>query len=262
MKIRTSTLAKFKADGRKFAALTSYDKNTAQIFDQAGIEVLLVGDSASDNVLGNKDTLSIGLDEMIWFGHAVANAATSALVVVDLPFGTYESSPELALESATRVMKQTGAAAVKLEGGVNRAAHIAKLVDSGIPVMAHIGFTPQSVNALGGFKVQGRGEGAEKLRADAEAVSQAGAFAVVLEMVPAALASELTSWLPIPTIGIGAGADTDGQILVWQDFAGLNARVPSFAKPFANLREQLTAAATQFKDQVASGHYPPTEVDF
>jgi 3-methyl-2-oxobutanoate hydroxymethyltransferase len=262
MKIRTATLAEFKARGEKFAALTSYDQNTAQIFDEAGIEVLLVGDSASDNVLGNKDTLAIGLDEMIWFGRAVAGAAKSALVVVDMPFGSYEASPELALESATRIMKRTGAAAVKLEGGESRAAHIAKIVDAGIPVMAHVGFTPQSVHALGGFKVQGRGEGAEKLRRDASAVAQAGAFAVVLELVPAQLAAEISAELPIATIGIGAGSSTDGQILVWQDFAGLNARRPSFAKAFTELRSTLQAAAVEYRQEVRDMSFPPSETDF
>jgi 3-methyl-2-oxobutanoate hydroxymethyltransferase len=262
MKIRTATLADFKARGQKFSALTSYDQNTAAIFDSAGIEVLLVGDSASDNVLGNKDTLAIGLDEMVWFGRAVAMSVKNALVVVDLPFGSYEESPQLALQSATRVMKQTGAAAVKLEGGENRAAHIRAIVDAGIPVMAHIGFTPQSVHALGGFKVQGRGEGAEKLRADARAVTDAGAFAVVLELVPAELAAEITLDLPIPTIGIGASGATDGQILVWQDFAGLSERLPSFVTPFANLRNALGEAATNYREAVQRGEFPPKTSDF
>jgi 3-methyl-2-oxobutanoate hydroxymethyltransferase len=262
MKIRTSTLGELKARGEKFAALTSYDQNTAQIFDDAGIEVLLVGDSASDNVLGHKDTLAIGLDEMIWFGRAVAGAAKSSLVVVDMPFGSYEGSPELALESATRIMKETGASAVKLEGGQSRAAHISKIVDAGIPVMAHIGFTPQSVHALGGFKVQGRGEGAEKLRSDAFAVAEAGAFAVVLELVPAELAAEITAELPIATIGIGAGNATDGQILVWQDFAGLNSRQPSFAKAFAELRTILQVAATDYRQQVREQKFPAQESNF
>jgi len=262
MKIRTATLAQFKAEGKKFAALTSYDQNTAAIFDASGVAVLLVGDSASDNILGNRDTLAIGLDEMIWFGRAVASAAKNALVVVDMPFGSYEASAELALESATRIMKETGAQAVKLEGGTNRAAQIAKIVDAGIPVMAHLGFTPQSVHALGGFKVQGRGEGADKLRADLQAVSAAGAFAVVLELVPAELAAELTSESAIPTIGIGAGRHTDGQILVWQDFAGLNERAPSFAKPFLKLREELGAAATSYREQIESGEFPPASADF
>jgi 3-methyl-2-oxobutanoate hydroxymethyltransferase len=262
MKIRTATLADFKARGQKFAALTSYDQNTAAIFDAAGIEVLLVGDSASDNVLGNKDTLAIGLDEMIWFGRAVATSVRNALVVVDLPFGSYEESPQLALQSATRVMKETGAAAVKLEGGENRADHIRAIVDAGIPVVAHIGFTPQAVHALGGFKVQGRGEGAAKLRADARAVTAAGAFAVVLELVPAELASEITRDLPIATIGIGASSATDGQILVWQDFAGLSEKLPSFAQPFANLRTTLAKAASDYHLAVQRGEFPPQTSNF
>lgn len=255
--VRTASLAAFKAAGERFSCLTSYDSITAGIFDEAGIEVLLVGDSAADNALGYKDTLPITVDEMIPFGRAVASAAKRALVVVDLPFGSYEAGPELALANAVRIMKSTGAAAVKLEGGERSVAQIKALTDAGIPVMGHIGFTPQSVNNLGGFKVQGRGDGAAQLRADALAVQAAGAFAVVMEMVPAQIAAEITAELAIPTIGIGAGAGCDGQILVWTDFAGLNARKPAkFVKQFANLRQDLLAAAKEYRSEVASGSFP------
>jgi 3-methyl-2-oxobutanoate hydroxymethyltransferase len=255
LKIRTGTLAEFKAKGQRFACLTSYDNQTAQIFDQAGVSVLLVGDSASNAVLGNRDTVPITLDEMIPFGRAVANGAKSALVVLDLPFGSYEISAEQALETGFRAMKQTGCAAVKVEGA--RLEQIKALVDAGIPVMGHIGFTPQSVNALSGYKVQGRDdESAKRIRADALAIQQAGAFAVVLEMVPAALAAEVTKSLQIPTIGIGAGNMCDGQILVWTDFAGLDTRSPSFSKKYLDLRGLLSTAAAAYVTEVTSGEFP------
>ena len=261
--VRTASLAAFKAAGQRFSCLTSYDSLTAGIFDEAGIEVLLVGDSAADNALGYKDTLPITVDEMIPFGRAVASSAKRALVVVDMPFGSYEAGPELALENAVRIMKSTGASAVKLEGGERSVAQIRALTNAGIPVMGHIGFTPQSVNNLGGFKVQGRGEGAEQLRADALAVQCAGAFAVVMEMVPAQIASEISKELLIPTIGIGAGAGCDGQILVWTDFAGLNARKPAkFVKQFANLRQELLEAAVLYRSEVASGSFPAEANEF
>lgn len=203
--IRTTSLLEFKQQGRKIACLTSYDALTAAIFDQAGIDVLLVGDSAANTVLGFDSTLPITLDEMIPFGRAVAGAAKRALVVIDLPFGSYETSPAEALANSIQVMKRTNASAVKLEGGVRSAEQIRTIVEAGIPVMGHVGFTPQSVNALGGFKVQGRGEGAERLLEDALAVEAAGAFAVVLEMVPAEIAAEVSRKLTIPTIGIEHG---------------------------------------------------------
>lgn len=255
--IRTSTLSAFKAEGRKFSCLTSYDFLTAGIFDEAGIEVILVGDSAADNALGYETTLPITVDEMIPFGRAVARATKRSLVVVDMPFGSYEQGPELALENAIRLMKETGASSVKLEGGERSAAQIKALTTAGIPVMAHIGFTPQSIHNLGGFKVQGRGEGEEQLIADAMAVQEAGAYAVVLELVPQALAKTLTEKLSIPTIGIGAGNGTDGQILVWTDFAGLYPGVPrKFVKQYANLRDILLEAATQYRDEVAEETFP------
>lgn len=260
MKIRTGTLAKFKADGKRFSALTSYDALTAQIFDEVGIEVLLVGDSAGNVVLGHSTTLPVTLDEMIPFGRAVASATKSALVVIDLPFGSYEVSDEQALESSIKLMKGTGADAVKLEGP--RYSQVSKLTAAGIPVMGHLGFTPQSVNQLSGFKVQGRGDSGDQLIQDCLRLEESGAFAIVLEMVPAALAAKITAQLTIPTIGIGAGSDCDGQILVWTDMAGLGEKAPSFAKKFAELRTILSSAASQYRHEVETGSFPEAERDF
>jgi 3-methyl-2-oxobutanoate hydroxymethyltransferase len=261
--LRTSHLQDFKASGHKFACLTSYDSITASIFDEAGIEVILVGDSAADNSLGYKTTLPITLDEMISFGRAVAGACKRSLVVVDLPFGSYETGAADALASAIRVMKETGATAVKLEGGERSAAAIRAITEAGIPVMAHIGFTPQSVHNLGGFKVQGRGDAAEQVMADAQAVQDAGAFSVVLELVPAEVASEVTQALSIPTIGIGGGSGTDGQILVWTDFAGLSGHKPrKFVRQYADMRNTLLNAAKAYREDVATGSFPNEEERF
>ena len=260
MKIRTGTLAELKKQGKKFACLTSYDQQTAEIFDSVGIEVILVGDSASNTVLANDTTIPISLEEMIPFGKAVARSAKNSLVVFDMPFGSYEEGDAQALTNAIRVMKETGAAAVKLEG--KRTTQIKALVEAGIPVMGHVGFTPQTVHALSGFKVQGRNQDADKVLADAKAVEQAGAFAIVLEMVPADLASEVTRALSIPTIGIGAGNHTDGQILVWTDFAGLGSKIPSFAKQYLNLRSQLEQAAASYRSEVQSGKFPSANQSF
>ena len=262
-KVRTAHLAEFKQAGTKFSCLTSYDQLTASIFDEAGIEVILVGDSAADNALGYSTTLPITVDEIIPFGRAVAGAVSRGLVVVDMPFGSYELSAKQALESAIRIMKATGADAVKLEGGQRSAAQIQAITTAGIPVMAHIGFTPQSVNNLGGFKVQGRGDGADELLADAKAVARAGAFSVVLELVPADLAKRVTDECGIPTIGIGAGPDTDGQILVWTDFAGLSGHRPKkFVKQYAQLRSTLIAAARDYRSEILSGEFPGDERSF
>jgi 3-methyl-2-oxobutanoate hydroxymethyltransferase len=261
--VRTSTLLEFKQQGKKFSCLTSYDHLTAGIFDEAGIDVLLVGDSAADNALGQKNTIPITVDEMIPFGRAVSSAAKRALVVIDMPFGSYEPGVDIALQNGIRFMKESGVSAVKLEGGVRSAPQIQALVEAGIPVMGHIGFTPQSVNALGGFKIQGRGDAAEQLMQDALAVEAAGAFAVVLELVPAALASQVSQALKIPTIGIGAGAGTDSQILVWTDFAGLSAHAPrKFVKQYAQLRQALSTAAMQYKSEVETGAFPTKENEF
>lgn len=261
--VRTATLAQFKAEGKRFACITSYDHLTAGIFDASGIEVILVGDSAADNTLGYKSTLPVTVDEMAFLGRAVSSAVQRALVVVDMPFGSYETGPADALKNAIYLMKTTGAASVKLEGGERSAEQIRAITEAGIPVMGHIGFTPQSVNNLGGFKVQGRGDGAEQLRKDALAVQAAGAYAVVLEMVPAKIAAEITAELSIPTIGIGAGADCDGQILVWTDLAGLGNRKPAkFVKQYANLAQTLTDAATNYRREVAEGTFPGLEHSF
>jgi 3-methyl-2-oxobutanoate hydroxymethyltransferase len=262
-KVRTSTLLEFKQAGRKITCLTSYDALTSGIFDQAGIDVILVGDSAADNVLGYTSTLPVTVDEMIPFGRAVAGSANRALVVVDLPFGSYETGDADALATSIRVMKSTNAAAVKLEGGVRSATQIRAIVEAGIPVMGHIGFTPQSVNTLGGFKVQGRGSDAEALIQDALAVETAGAFAVVLELVPAELAAEVSRKLSIPTIGIGAGSGTDGQILVWTDFAGVHGGKPrKFVKKYADLNQVLSDAAKEYVADVQAGIFPAKENEF
>ena len=260
MKIRTSTLAALKQKGQRFACLTSYDALTAEIFDQAGIEVILVGDSASNTVLANDGTVPITLDEMLIFGRAVTRSAKSALVVLDMPFGSYEISTTQALENGIRAMKESGVAALKIEGA--RTEQIRALVDAGIPVMGHVGFTPQSVHALGGFKVQGRGEAADKILQDCLAIQEAGAFAVVLEMVPAELAARITKELTIPTIGIGAGNQTDAQILVWTDFAGLGEKSPSFAKQYLNMRASLMDAAQSYRAEIQSGEFPAADKNF
>jgi len=260
MKIRTNTLREMKSRGEKFACLTSYDQQTAEIFDQAGIEVLLVGDSASNTVLANDTTIPITLEEMLSFGKAVSRSAKSALVIFDLPFGSYEEGPEQALRNSIRVLKETGVAGVKLEGlKTNQISH---LVSNGIPVMGHIGFTPQTVHGLSGYKVQGRESDAERILQEAKAIEESGAFAIVLEMVPAALASKVTQELSIPTIGIGAGSGTDGQILVWTDFAGLGSRNPSFSKQYLNLRALLGSAATTYRQEVRSGEFPSDQQSF
>lgn len=258
--VRTGTLLDFKKAGRKFSALTSYDSLTSGIFDEAGIDVLLVGDSAADNVLGYETTLPITVEEMIPFGRAVSRATKRALVVVDMPFGSYESGPDEALQNAIKIMKLSGAGAVKLEGGVRSVSQIKALVTAGIPVMAHIGFTPQSVHSLSGAKVQGRGDSAQTLIDDALAVQEAGSFCVVLELVPATLATEVSKMLEIPTIGIGAGAGTDGQILVWTDFAGLYPGKPrKFVKQYANLRQILLEAAIEYRKEVSESAFPTAD---
>ncbi len=262
-KVRTSTLAELKASGKKFSCLTSYDSLTAAIFDEAGIDVLLVGDSAADNALGYSTTLPITVEEMIPFARAVAGAAKRSLVVVDLPFGSYETGAEDALRNSIRIIKQSGAAAVKLEGGRERSAQIEAIVSAGSPVMGHLGFTPQSVNSLGGFKVQGRGDKAELLMQDALALEKAGAFAIVLELVPTDIAGAVSEALSIPTIGIGAGPKTDGQILVWTDFAGLSGHKPrKFVKQFAQMRKILVEAAASYKKEVENASFPDENTSF
>ncbi|MBX7453215.1 3-methyl-2-oxobutanoate hydroxymethyltransferase [Mycolicibacterium sp. 3033] len=263
IKTRTHHLAKWKSEGHKWAMLTAYDYSTAAVFDQAEIPVLLVGDSAANVVYGYDTTVPVTVDELIPLVRGVVRGAPHALVVADLPFGTYEGGPAQALQTATRFLKETGAHAVKLEGGERVADQIATLTAAGIPVMAHIGFTPQSVNGLGGFKVQGRGDGAEQTIHDAIAVQEAGAFAVVMEMVPAELATQITGKLTIPTVGIGAGPNCDGQVLVWQDMAGMtNGRTAKFVKRFGAVGDELRHAATQYAAEVATGAFPAEEHSF
>lgn len=262
-KIRTHHLAKWKAEGHKWAMLTAYDYSSARIFDDAEIPVLLVGDSAANVVYGYDTTLPITIDELIPLARAVVKGAPHALVVADLPFGSYEESPRQALATATRFMKETGAHAVKLEGGERMVEQIAALTQAGIPVVAHIGFTPQSVNGLGGFRVQGRGEAGDQTIHDAIAVAEAGAIAVVLEMVPAELATQITGKLTIPTVGIGAGANCDAQVLVWQDMAGMTAgKTAKFVKRFGDVGSELRRAATQYATEVATGAFPAEEHSF
>ncbi len=255
-------LATWKSEGKKFAALTAYDALTAKIFDEAEIPLLLVGDSAGNNFLGSIDTIPVTMDEMIPLARAVVRGSTRSMVIADMPFGSYERSDDLALENAIRFMKEAGVNGIKLEGGVRVASQVRALVTAGIPVMGHIGLTPQSVNALGGYRVQGRGDAAQKVIDDALALQNEGVFAVVLEMVPAELAAEITSLLTIPTIGIGAGAKCDGQILVWSDLLGLNAKSPKFAPKYLDLRSEMNAAVTKWRDDVSSGRFPGAEHSF
>lgn len=259
-RVRTHHLLAAKANGSRFAMLTAYDQYTAQIFDEAGIEVLLVGDSASNNVLGNQTSLPITLDEMIIFSRAVTNGARRALVVADLPFGSYEQSPEQAIASSVRLMKEGLVHAVKMEGGAYYAPTVRALTQAGIPVMGHIGFTPQSEHMLGGYRVQGRGMAAQGLVDDAVALAEAGAFCVLMEMVPATSAAAVDAAIDIPTIGIGAGTSTTGQVLVWQDMAGLRTgKIAKFVKQYADMRTVLSDAAKAYGEDVRSGTFPGPE---
>jgi 3-methyl-2-oxobutanoate hydroxymethyltransferase len=262
-RVRTRHFQSAKEQGIKITGLTSYDMLSAQIFDTAGIDFLLVGDSAGNNVLGYDTTLPVTVDDLIPLTRAVAGAVARAFVVADMPFGSYEAGQLEALHTAVRFMKETGAHAVKLEGGVRSAKQIRRIVDAGIPVMAHIGFTPQSEHGLGGHLIQGRGEGMEQLLADAHAVEDAGAFAVVLEMVPATSAAVVTKELRIPTIGVGAGPDVDGQLLVWTDWAGFSTgRIPKFVRQYADLKGILGDAAARYKADVEGGQYPSAEHNY
>ncbi|GAB3656984.1 3-methyl-2-oxobutanoate hydroxymethyltransferase [Nocardioides korecus] len=262
-RVRTHHLRELKQRGERFAMLTAYDMYTAEVFDEAGIEVLLVGDSASNNVYGNATSLPVTVEELLPLTRAVSRSAAHALVVGDLPFGSYQRSPEQAYDTAVRFMKEGGAHAVKLEGGREVAPQIELLTRGGVPVMAHIGFTPQSEHTLGGYRVQGRGEAAERVLADARAVQEAGAFAVVMEMVPGDVAAEVTAELEIPTIGIGAGAGCDGQVLVWQDAFGLRGgRMARFVKQYADLRTVLLDGARAYADDVRGQTFPGPEHTF
>jgi 3-methyl-2-oxobutanoate hydroxymethyltransferase len=262
-RVRTRDLINAKRQGERWAMLTSYDQYTAGLFDAAGIPVLLVGDSAANNVFGYETTLPVTVDELIPLVRAVVRATSRALVVADLPFGSYEEGPTQALRTGVRFLKESGAHAVKLEGGRRVAPQIAALTAAGIPVMAHVGFTPQSEHVLGGYRVQGRGDAAEDVVADAHAVAEAGAFAVVLEMVPGEVAKRVTHDLAIPTIGIGAGPDADAQVLVWQDMAGLRTgRAPRFVKRYADLAGVLTGAVKRYAEEVRDGVFPAGEHTF
>ncbi|MET8084544.1 3-methyl-2-oxobutanoate hydroxymethyltransferase [Micromonospora sp. NPDC005197] len=262
-RVRTRDLIAAKERGERWPMLTSYDQYTAGIFDRAGVPVLLVGDSAANNVFGYETTLPVTADDLLPLVRAVVRSTQQALVVGDLPFGSYEEGPTQALRTAVRFMKEGGCHAVKLEGGRRCAAQIAAIVGAGIPVMAHIGFTPQSEHTLGGYRVQGRGDTADEVLADARAVAEAGAFAVVLEMVPGEVAKQITHELAIPTVGIGAGPDTDAQVLVWQDMAGLRTgKAPRFVKRYADLADVLTDATRRFADEVRGGEFPAAEHTF
>lgn len=252
-------LADLKKRGQKWAMLTSYEQMTAEIFDEAGIPVLLVGDSAGNNFLGEPNTIPVTIDELLPLVRAVARSVKNALVVADLPFGSYEAGADLALATSIRFFKEAGAHAVKLEGA--HVEQIKKLVSSGIPVMGHLGLTPQSVHQLGGFKVQGR-ENPEALIAAAKAIEAAGAFAIVLEMVPVELANLITRELSIPTIGIGAGNGCDAQVLVWTDAFGLTKNPPKLARAYRNLRGELLAGAKEFASDVAKGDFPSEQESF
>jgi 3-methyl-2-oxobutanoate hydroxymethyltransferase len=262
-RIRTQHLREMKQRGEKFAMLTAYEQYAAQTFDEAGIEVLLVGDSASNNVYGNETSLPVTVEELLPLTRAVSRSVQRALVVGDLPFGSYQASPQQAYATAVRFMKEGGAHCVKLEGGREMVPHIELLTRGGVPVMAHIGFTPQSEHALGGYRVQGRGEAAHRILDDAKYVEAAGAFAVVMEMVPGDVAAQVTKELSIPTIGIGAGPDCDGQVLVWQDAFGLRTgRMARFVKQYADVHGVLLDAARAYADEVRSGTFPGPEHTF
>ncbi|MFI2563668.1 3-methyl-2-oxobutanoate hydroxymethyltransferase [Paenarthrobacter sp. NPDC018779] len=262
-KVRIHHLQQAKDNGGRFAMLTAYEQYTAEIFDQAGIEVLLVGDSASNNVFGNETSLPVTVDELLPLCRAVSRSAKRALVVADLPFGSYEVSPGQAVATGVRFLKEGLAHAVKIEGTAYYAETVRAMVQAGIPVMAHIGFTPQSEHSLGGYRVQGRGDDAQRLIDDALALQDAGAFSVLMEMVPAGTAAAVDAALRVPTVGIGAGKDTTGQVLVWQDMAGLRGgKMAKFVKQYADLRSTLGEAAAAYGADVRSGRFPGPEHSF
>lgn len=259
-RIRVHHLREMKKRGEKITMLTAYDFPTARILDEAGIDMLLVGDSIGNNILGYESTIPVTLDEMVIATRSVSRGASRAFVVADLPFGSYEASPEQAHASAVRLVKEGGAAAVKLEGGRQMVPQVELLTRAGIPVVGHLGFTPQSENSIGGKRVQGRGHDAEEaLVADAKALDQAGACAIVLEMVTGPVAARMTEVLSIPTIGIGAGPDVDGQVLVWTDVAGIGSWRPRFAEAFGNVEEELYNAARRYSTAVREQAFPRAE---
>ena len=255
-------LATWKKAGKRWTMLTSYDSSTASIFDGAGIPVLLVGDSAGNNFLGEENTIPVTVDELLPLARAVVRGSQKALVVTDLPFGSYEVSSEQALQTGIRFLKEAKAHAVKLEGGVRVIDQIKTLVTYGIPVMGHLGMTPQSVNALGGFKVQGRNDSGAAIIEDAKALQAAGCFAIVLELIPAEVAEQITAALSIPVIGIGAGKNCDAQVLVWNDLMGLTEKPPRFARKYRDLRSEMTAGIKEWIADVESGTFPSEKETF
>ena len=262
-RVRIPHLQQMKARGQKWAMLTAYDMYTAAIFEDAGIPVLLIGDSAGNNVFGYDSTLAVTVDEMLPLVSAVSRATKRALIIADLPFGSYQGSPEQCFHTAVRFMKEGGAHAVKLEGGIEMLPQVEKLVAAGIPVMAHIGFTPQAEHQLGGYRIQGKGSDAQRLIDLGIAFERAGAFGLLIEMVPGEVASRITESVGIPTIGIGAGNGCDAQILVWQDMAGLRqGQLPRFVKQYADMRKVLNDAVLAFAEDVESGSFPGPEHTF
>ncbi|NBE93788.1 3-methyl-2-oxobutanoate hydroxymethyltransferase [Nonomuraea sp. KC401] len=258
-RVTVRDLAAAKERGERWPMVTAYDAMTARVFDAAGIPVLLVGDSAAMVVYGHDSTLPVTVDDLMPLTAAVVRGSSRALVVADLPFGSYQSSPRQALETAARFMKEAGAHAVKLEGGRRIVPQVEALVAAGIPVMAHLGLTPQSVNVMGGYRVQGRGQAGDELMSDAKDLEGAGAFSVVLECVPADLAQRVTTSLAIPAIGIGAGPSTDAQVLVWQDLMGLTPRPAKFVKQYADMAGEMDRAVRAFAADVTSGAFPAPE---
>lgn len=257
-KITTNTLQKMKANGEKISMLTAYDFSFAKIIDGAGVDVILVGDSASNVMAGFETTLPVTLDHMIYHASSVIRGATRSLVVVDLPFGSYQSNSEIALASAIRIMKETGAHAVKMEGGEEVMESIQRIYSAGIPVMGHLGLTPQSIYKFGTYNVRAKGEmEANKLRQDAHLLQEAGCFAIVLEKIPAMLAKEVTENLSIPTIGIGAGKYCDGQVLVMHDMLGINTEFkPRFLRQYLNIHDQATEAVKNYITDVKGNNFP------
>ncbi|MEU6035225.1 3-methyl-2-oxobutanoate hydroxymethyltransferase [Actinomadura sp. NPDC047616] len=258
-RVTVRDIAAAKQRHEKWPMLTAYDALTARVFDEAGIPVLLVGDSAAMVVYGYDSTIPVTVDDLVPLAAAVVRGSRRAMVVADLPFGSYQADVPGALAAATRFLKESGVQAVKVEGGRRILPQVEAMVAAGIPVMAHLGLTPQSVNVFGGYRVQGRGQAGEELMADAKALEAAGAFSVVLECVPEELAARVTDSLSIPTIGIGAGDHTDAQVLVWQDMAGLTPRTAKFVKKYADLRTVLGDAARAYAEEVVGGVFPAPE---
>jgi 3-methyl-2-oxobutanoate hydroxymethyltransferase len=263
-RITTATLQKMKASGKKISMLTAYDFSFAKIIDEAGIDVLLVGDSASNVMAGHETTLPITLEQMMYHASSVVRGAKRCLIVVDLPFGAYQSNGDIALASAIRIMKETGAHAIKLEGGEEVVDSVRRIISAGIPVMAHLGLTPQSIYKFGSYNVRAKAEGeASKLKSDAALLQEAGCFALVLEKIPAVLAREVSESLVIPTIGIGAGKYCDGQVLVMHDMLGINTEFkPRFLRQYLNIHEQATGAVKQFISDVKANSFPTEEESY